>query len=210
MATTRFLYPSAPNQRRRYASWSPASRVRLRRTRIALQRELAGRLHRCCAHLKGHGGVKGTIRRLTRCAPAFHFVARFDVARYYESMVHARLLEILSARGASPQSMAVVQAYLQLPDGQRAEVGMTAGGCLAPLLGAVMLTPLDEVMQQLMRSAGIYYVRYMEDFLILAQSRRVFRRAIKCVYQVMRHLQLRLHTEKRFIRRVCRGFDFLG
>ena len=105
------------HQRLRYASWSPASRARLRRTRDTLQRELAGRLHRCCAHLKGHGGVKGTIRRLTRCAPAFRFVARFDVARYYESMVHARLLEILPARGSSPQSMAVVQAYLQLPMG---------------------------------------------------------------------------------------------
>ena len=100
-----------------------------------MQRELAGRLHRCCAHLKGHGGVKGTIRRLTRCAPAFRFVARFDVARYYESMVHARLLEILSARGVSPQSMAVVQQYLQLPDGKRTGVGMTAGGCLSSLLG---------------------------------------------------------------------------
>ena len=197
-------------QRRRYASWSPASRVRLRRTRDNLQRELAGRLYRCCAHLKGHGGVKGTIRRLTRCAPAFRFVARFDVARYYESIVHARLLEILSARGASPQSMAVVQQYLQLPDGKRTGVGMTAGGCLSPLLGAVMLTPLDDVMQQLMRKTGIYYVRYMDDFLILAPSRRVFRRAIKCVHQVLRDLQLRLHTKKRFIGRVCRGFDFLG
>ena len=66
------------HERRWYASWSPASRVRLRRTRDNLQRELAGRLHRCCAHLKGHGGVKGTIRQLTRCAPAFPFVARFD------------------------------------------------------------------------------------------------------------------------------------
>ena len=85
-----------------------------------------------------------------------------------------------------------------------------AGGCLSPLLGAVMLTPLDEAMQQLMRKTGIYYVRYMDDFLILAPSRRVFRRAIKCVHQVLRDLQLRLHTKKRFIGRVCRGFDFLG
>ena len=65
-------------------------------------------------------------------------------------------------------------------------------------------------MQQLMRDAGICYVRYMDDFLILAKNRRVFRRAIKRIHQVMRHVQLRLHTEKRFIGRICRGFDFLG
>ena len=45
---------------------------------------------------------------------------------------------------------------------------------------------------------------------ILARSRRVFRRAIKAVHQVLRDLQLRLHTKKRFIGRGCRGFDFLG
>ena len=148
------------HQSRWYASWSPARRGRLRRTQVALQGELAGRLHHCCAHLKGHGGVKGTLRRLTRCAPAFRFVARFDVARYYESMVHAVLLNLLQSRGASPQSLAVVRQYLQLPDGKRTGVGMTAGGCLSPCLGAVMLTPLDEVMQQLVRETGIYYVRY--------------------------------------------------
>ena len=69
----RYLY-----QRRRYASWSPASRVRLRFTRDNLPRQLAGRLYRCCAHLKGHGGVKGTFRRLARCASAFRFGTGFE------------------------------------------------------------------------------------------------------------------------------------
>ena len=73
-----------------------------------------------------------------------------------------------------------------------------------------MLTPLDDAMVRMMHKEGIFYVRYMDDFVILAKTRHVFRRAIKCVHQVIRYLQLRLHEKKRFIGKVSEGFDFLG
>ena len=44
---------------RLFALWRPHSRALLQRTRIRLHRELHRRLYRSCAHLKGHGGVKG-------------------------------------------------------------------------------------------------------------------------------------------------------
>ena len=76
------------------------------------------------------------------------YVARFDVARYYESIDHEVLLAILRQRGASAESHAVVADYLRLPDRHRSERGMTAGGSLSPLLAAVMLIPLDKAMRQ--------------------------------------------------------------
>ena len=66
-------------------------------------------------------------------------MARFDVARYYESIDHEVLLTILRQRGASAASEVVVADYLHLPDQHRSGRGMTAGGCLSPLLAAVML-----------------------------------------------------------------------
>ena len=93
---------------------------------------------------------------------SIHFVARFDVARYYESMQHDVLLATLRQMGSSAQSISVVKEYLQKPDVHATGVGMNAGGCLSPLLGAVMLTPLDDAMTDLMRKEGIVYVRYME------------------------------------------------
>jgi len=79
-----------------------------------------------------------------RQQPSHHYVARFDVARYYESIDHEVLLKILRQRGASAVSEAVVADYLRLPDRKRSRRGMTAGGSLSPLLAAVMLIPLDE------------------------------------------------------------------
>ena len=93
-------------------------------------------------HLKGHGGVKGALRYIARRQANYRYVARFDVARYYESMRHDLLLDLLERMGASSQSRAIVKDYLRLPDSRQTGCGMTAGGSLSPLLAAVMLIPL--------------------------------------------------------------------
>ena len=48
-------------------------------------------------------------------------------------------------------------------------------------------------MDELRARAGIFYVRYMDDFVIMAKTRWAFRRAIAKVHGVMQKLQLRLH-----------------
>ncbi|MBT6276846.1 MAG: hypothetical protein HOI95_22265 [Chromatiales bacterium] len=162
---------------RRFASWRPPARRLLHQTRCNLHRELHRSLHRSCVHLKGHGGVKGALRRIMRQQPGHRYVARFDVARYYESIDHEVLLKILRQRGASAVSEAVVADYLRLPDRHRSGCGMTAGGSLSPLLAAVMLIPLDEAMNRLWRRYGLFYVRYMDDFVLMAPTRHKLRRA---------------------------------
>ena len=82
---------------------------------------------------------------------------------------------------------------------------MTTGGSLSPLLAAVML-----ILNRLFRRYGLFYVRYMDDFVILAQKRHQLRRAIKRVHEVLRRLGLRLHGSKRLIGKLSKGFDFLG
>jgi hypothetical protein len=86
---------------------------------------------------------------------------------------------------------------------------MTAGGSLSPLLAAVMLIPLDEAMNRLWRRYGLFYVHYMNDFMLMAPTRHKLRRAIKEVHAVMGE-GLRLHATKRCIGKLNNGFDFLG
>jgi RNA-directed DNA polymerase len=54
------------------------------------------------------------------------------------------------------------------------------------------------------------YVRYMDDFVIMAPTRHKRRRAIKEVHAVMDALGLRRHATKRYIGKLNNGFDFLG
>ncbi len=66
--------------------------------------------------------------------------------------------------------------------------------------------PLDDRMAAL----GCFYVRYMDDWVILAPTRWKLRKAIKATNQVMSELRVIKHPDKTFIGRVARGFDFLG
>jgi RNA-directed DNA polymerase len=53
-------------------------------------------------------------------------------------------------------------------------------------------------------------VRFMDDWVILAQTRWRLRRAIRAVNEEMAVLRVVQHPDKTFIGRIARGFDFLG
>ena len=83
--------------------------------------------------------------------------------------------------------------YLALPDRRNTGKGMIAGGSLSPLLGAVMLTSLDQVMAAEIRTGQNWYIRYMDDFVVLAKTRHHFRLTMKQIHAVMRQFKLTLH-----------------
>jgi len=193
------------------ARWSADDKRVISQAKETISGELKGKLSAYCTHVKGHGGVKKSLRLLTRVIPGFRYAARFDVARYYESIDHDVLLSQLKTMQVSQHNQDIVQQYLALPDRRNTGKGMIAGGSLSPLLGAVMLTPLDKTMEAEIRTGRIWYIRYMDDFVVLAKTRHQFRKAIKQVHAVMRQLKLTLHKEQKcFIGKTESGFDFLG
>jgi hypothetical protein len=81
---------------------------------------------------------------------------------------------------------------------------------LPVVLGALYLLPLDKAMLRHTVKTGIYYVRYMDDIVILAKNRWRLKTAIRELILVIHSLGLDLHQKKRFIGRIDNGFDFLG
>ncbi len=80
---------------------------------------------------------------------------------------------------------------------------------LSPLMGAFFMRRLDERMER----SGLFYVRFMDDILVLAPTRWRLRKAVKAVKavnEVLGSLCLLKHPDKTFIGRIERGFDFLG
>ena len=195
---------------RAFARWSAASQAILRRLKWDLGQQLEGVLSPRCAHVRGRGGVKGAVRHIDRRLECYPFVARFDVRAYYESMDHAVVLRQLRDAGVGLAAQAAVREYLAKPDLHATGKGMVAGGAISPLLGALYLTPLDRVMQVLELRLGIFYQRFMDDWVILAPSRHKLRAALRAMYDVLKQLQLEVHPNKRFIGHTTRGFDFLG
>jgi len=84
--------------------------------------------------------------------------------------------------------------------------GISLGCSLSPLMGALYLQPLDERMERL----GVFYARFMDDWVVLAPTRWKLRAAIREVNEVMARCKVKQHPAKTYIGRVGNGFDFLG
>ena len=196
---------------RTMAAWSAVSRQRLRQLKDRLTALLSTCITRHCTHLKNHGGVKAALRQVHRRLPHARFVARFDIEHYYQSMHHQVLLMQLKQLKVEPADRLMISEYLSQPDMNKTGVGMVAGGCLSPLLAAVYLHPLDQLMARLKRQKKIvHYTRYMDDYVILCKSRWQLKKAIAAMHCVLKQLHCRVHPNKRFIGKTTRRFDFLG
>jgi hypothetical protein len=66
-------------------------------------------------------------------------------------------------------------------------------GCLlSPIIGVFLLGGLDARLERL----GLFFVRFIDDVLVLATTRWKLRRAIKVVNEVLGGLRLKKHPEK--------------
>ena len=74
-------------------------------------------------------------------------------------------------------------------------------------MGALYLARLDERLEGL---PGIHYTRFMDDWVILAETRAQLRRAVRIANQTLADLGVEKHPDKTFIGRVAHGFDFLA
>ena len=164
-----------------------------------------------CTHVKDHGGLKGALRWLRAKLPHYQFVLRTDVKGYYDNIDHTILLKQLDS--LVPEQ-AVTRLLTQVI-GRTVEWGGTfrtirrgigRGSPLSPLLAAIYLKPLDDAMDR----AGIAYVRYMDDWVILEKRRWPLRRAIRRVNAILNDLKLITHPDKTWVGTIHRGFDFLG
>ena len=61
-----------------------------------------------------------------------------------------------------------------------------------------------------MAKSGLFYVRFMDDILVLSPTRWKLRRAVRAVNELLGSLLLEKHPDKTFVGRIEKGFDYLG
>jgi len=173
--------------------------------------ELLPHLSPRCFHIAGMGGLKGAVREVDEHLHEYEFVFRTDVKSYYGSINHDILYNLVSTYIDDSIVLDLVRQYLLrfVSDGglyTDIQQGISLGCPLSPLMGALYLKPLDDKMSEM----GCFYVRYMDDWVVLAKTRWDLRRAIKATNEVLNELRVEKHHDKTFIGRISRCFDFLG
>ncbi len=164
-----------------------------------------------CTHVKGHGGAKAAVRQVWAGLAKNRFVLRTDVKSYYASIDHLLLLDQLAEYIKDKRVLNLLGQYLRRTAERGGlfwdyEKGISLGCALSPLMGALFLNCLDERMEK----SGLFYVRFMDDILVLSPTRWKLRNAVTAVNHVLGSLKLEKHPDKTFIGRIERGFDFLG
>lgn len=193
------------------ALWSSADALVIKVLTRIVQAKLQPALNRACYHLKGHGGLKGAVREAIKVMPRYRFFCKTDVRSYYDSIDHYTLLMQLHKHIWDRTLIGYLWQFLNrcvewgglYQDIQR---GIPRGASLSPLLGAFYLLELDRRLESL----EVKYFRYMDDILILAETRWKLRKAIRELNQTFEGLKLAKHPDKTAMGRVGRGFDFLG
>jgi len=151
------------------------------------------------------------VREVRDHLAANHFVLKTDVKSYYASIGHFLLLDRLAVHIKDNRVLSLLGQYLRRTSERGGsfwdyDKGISLGCPLSPLIGAFFLNALDAAAAKL----RLFYVRFMDDILILAPTRWKLRGAVKTVNQVLGALALDKHPDKTFIGRIDRGFDFLG
>ena len=191
--------------------WSSLDALVLKAAAIVLNRHLKPYLSANCYHLAGTGGAKAAVRVVAENLADNTFVFRSDVQSYYASIDHDILFALVRQYVTDKRLLDLLWGYIHrtVYDGgiyEDIHQGIALGCSLSPLMGALYLKQLDERMAE----TGLFYARYMDDWVVLAPTRWKLRKAIRVVNETLAELEVEKHPDKTSIGYIDRGFDFLG
>ena len=133
-----------------------------------------------------------------------NWVLESDVARFFETVPHRPLLQLLDTRTRDPRLVELVSLWLD-HSGEE-ECGILQGSPLSPLLANLYLDEVDHLLD----GPEGRLVRYADDFVVLSKRRADAQAAMDRATALLGERGLTLHPAKTRIGRFDEGFWFLG
>lgn len=134
------------------------------------------------------------------------YCAKLDFKSYYDSIRRPILKKLIRRKIKCPRTLALIDKYIDAAPGDR---GIPIGNFLSNLLSNYYLTPLDHYCKEVLRIE--YYFRYMDDVVILAESKEQLHYYVNCIRKfAWFQLHLRLKDNYQVFPVDARGVDFVG
>lgn len=193
--------------------WTSQDMIALKFITQVLGQFMADHIPMTCYHIKGHGGLKKAVADTHAALPDHQFIFLSDVKSFYESTRFDVLMGIIQEYVSHPVLLKLIHKALRRTETRGGlfyeyhEKGLPMGSPLSPLFGAIALIPLDKAMEQV---KGIFYARYMDDWVVLTKTKTALRKVIKKTHDVMNTLKFKLHPTKTYIGKISKGFNFLA
>ena len=137
-----------------------------------------------------------------------------DLSKYFDTLNHELLMNMVREEVRDKRVTDLIKKYLKsgvFTEGLlvKTEEGSPQGGPLSPLLANIYLNKYDQEMTR----RGVKVIRYADDIVILAKSKRAGERLLESSKRYLEgKLKLKLNTEKSKVVSVyaIRNFKFLG
>lgn len=152
-------------------------------------------------------------------AKAQQFLVRYDLSwavdmdlsKCFDTLDHELILQSLNRKISDGTLLNLIRQFLKsgvMIEGviKETETGSPQGGVISPLLMNIYLDEFD----QKMKSLGIRIVRYADDILIFAPTKRKAEQYQKIATGILESLKLTVNTEKTHICNVSQGVKYLG
>ncbi|MFH1769682.1 MAG: reverse transcriptase domain-containing protein [Parcubacteria group bacterium] len=136
------------------------------------------------------------------------FALKCDIKKYFDSINHCILLEIIKRRVKCPDTMKLIHAILS-SFGEEEGKGLPLGNVTSQLFANIYMNEFDQFAKHILKAR--YYIRYCDDFIILTDNKEEIQRLIQEIHRFLqKRLKLLLHEDKIIVRSFRQGIDFLG
>lgn len=160
-----------------------------------------------CAAIPDRGGSRAERyiqRAVKNDAKGTKYILKMDVRKFYPSIDHANLLKALGRRVKDRKFLRLVSDILDTSD-----AGLPIGFYICQWLANFYLQPLDHYIRTL--DGCDYYVRYMDDLVVMGRNKKKLHRIRKAVDAFLRdQLLLELKDNWQVFPLKARPLDFVG
>lgn len=137
------------------------------------------------------------------------YVLKCDIKKFFANVDHQVLINILKRYISDPQIIWLLERVIFSFYSSRPGIGLPLGNLTSQLFVNIYMHEFDMYIKQELRVK--YYLRYGDDFVILADSREYLNSSLSKIREFLqRELKLALHQQKVKIKTYASGIDFLG
>jgi len=160
--------------------------------------------HAAILRLESFIKTLGQARERNKMLPAKIYCLKCDVSKYFDNIDHEILLGLLYRKINDENIMWLLREIIQ--SNPR---GIPIGNLTSQLFANVYLNELDHFVKRELHEK--YYIRYMDDFLMLGTDKKHFREEKERLKIFLcDRLRLEMHPKKAEIFPIDKGVDFLG
>ena len=137
------------------------------------------------------------------------WILKCDIRKFFANIDHEVLKSILAEYISDKNILWLLDRVIDSFNSGQSGVGLPLGNLTSQLLVNIYMNKFDQFMKHKIKAK--YYLRYADDFVILAESKKYLIGLIPVLVRFLSiELKLELHPQKVFIKTIASGVDFLG